>query len=102
MSISVRIPVQGTEKYFPLASSDTFKRFWLPGAIALSLQWVKQFDACLLQPDNLIPIANELRQLKKWFYETQPPETATALSESIDEVLPALRIIEGRKRFFHL
>jgi len=25
------------EKYFPLVTADTFKRFWLPGANALNL-----------------------------------------------------------------
>jgi len=99
MSISVRIPVQGTEKYFPLVTADTFKRFWLPGANTLNLHWVKEFDACLLRPDNVIAIADELRQLRKWFHETQSPEIAQSLSGSIDEVLPALESLKAEKDF---
>lgn len=99
MSISVRIPFQGTEESFPLASSDMFKRFWLPGAKALNLQWVKQFDACELRPENLIPITNELCQLKEWFYKTQPADTARALADRIDRVLPALEGLKAEKNF---
>jgi hypothetical protein len=99
MSIGVRIPLEGAEQEFPLASSEIFKRFWLPGAVALNLQWVKQFDACQLRPDNLIPITSELRQLREWFYQTQPPDTARALAERIDRVLPALESLKDAKNF---
>jgi hypothetical protein len=99
MSISARIPVDGNEKYFPLVTADTFKRFWLPGANALSLHWVKQFDACQLRPDNRVAICDELRQLKKWFHQTQPPDVAMALSESIEEVLPAIESLAGEVDF---
>ena len=97
MSIGVRIPHHGTE--YPLAASDTFKKFWLPGAIALDLHWVKQFDCCQLTPDNLVPITNELRQLREWFYKTQKPDVATALAERIDRVLPAIESLKDEKNF---
>jgi hypothetical protein len=67
MSIFVRIRVEGKGKYFPLVTADTFKRFWLPGANALNLHWVKQFNACQLRPDNRVAICDELRQLKNGF-----------------------------------
>ena len=99
LSIGVRIPIEEAEQEFPLASSEMFKRFWLPGAVALNLQWVKQFDACQLRPDNLIPITNELRQLREWLYETQPADTARALAERIDRVLPALESLKDEATF---
>ena len=100
MSIGVIIPFNGKDdESFPLAGASTFKRYWLPGAVALNLEWIKQFDACLLVPNNLDAIMKELRQLRNWFHKTQPEDTANALAERIDRVLPALEQLKEHKDF---
>ncbi len=99
MSISVRILYRGTEENFPLASSDVFKRDWLPGAVALNLSWVKQFDALQLRPSNLQPVIDELQQLREWFYKEYPFETAAALAGRIERLLPALEALKSEEDF---
>lgn len=99
MSISVRFPVNGEEKRFPIATAQYFKDYWLPGAKALNLRWVKQFDACLLEPNNLLEIIAELRALKDWFKENHSTEDAVWFSEHIDSLLIGLESLKTRPHF---
>ena len=74
----------------PVATLDAYNRYWLPGAKALGLDLVPQFDSLFINPRNLDTLIDELSRLKEWMEQSTPPEVFAKLAPRIDAMLTAL------------
>ncbi|RKH02103.1 hypothetical protein [Corallococcus carmarthensis] len=79
-----------SEELIPLASEEVFRRYWVPGCVALGLRWVPLFRTGVpLQKEDLGPVLTELRALRQWM-EEQPDEGTVAVRSRLDEALMIL------------
>lgn len=72
----------------PVATEGVFREHWLPGALALGLVWLPQFETGVnVGEDDLPAVQEELRALERWLIANAPG--------SADLVLPRIaRLID--------
>src|SRR5262245_30275753 len=91
VEMGIRHRETGTYEVVPVATSETFRKVWLPACERLGLKWVAHFhDGALTRiPPEVVPqIIEELQRLRIWVYghpELGPPV------ERVDSILRAFR-----------
>jgi hypothetical protein len=84
-------------KCIPVATSDYFRGYWMPGAKALELRYVPQFydPGIPLSQEDLPDVLLELAALKTWMSKNFPNGQDAGTLQRIDTVTDALRRCVG-------
>ena len=91
IEMGIRHRETGTYEVVPVATSETFRKVWLPACERLGLEWVAHLHDGALTPvsPEVVPhLIGELQRLRAWACEQQelgPPV------ERIDSILRAFR-----------
>jgi hypothetical protein len=100
VELLIRNQATGVLKLVPVATSEVFHNYWIPGCRALELQYVPRFEDGLgdFARSELSAVIQELRDLGLWFQDTQSPEDARGLVGRVDTVIAAFeRVVNEPK-----
>ena len=99
MSIGLVIASHGPTQhgdFIPIATEESFQKYWQPGCIALHLQWVPLFRAGLpLQHEDISAVIEELGLLKHWLSCNTAMAVPHDVVLRIEQIIHALRKIQG-------
>jgi len=93
MSVSLGVTGQ-RDIYIPIATSDAFGRYWVPGCETLGLTYVRRFEYGLVVTDFELPyVMEELSRLKDWMrsqHSEMDYEPVVERLEGVEKELPKL------------
>ena len=80
----------------PIATEESFHKYWQPGCAVLHLQWVPLFQAGLpLQQEDISLVIEELGLLKQWLSCHMATDVPQAVVVRIDQLIQALQNVQG-------
>jgi len=80
----------------PIATEETFHKYWQPGCAALHLQWIPLFQTGLpLKQEDISLVIEELVRLKQWLLCRMETGVPQAVVGRIDQLLRALQNVQG-------
>jgi hypothetical protein len=95
LMIESKIPARKGD-FVPVATEESFQKYWQPGCVALHLRWVPLFQTGLpLQHEDITPVLDELVLLKQWLSSEMPAVVSQTVVSRIEEVMQALQKIQG-------
>lgn len=80
----------------PIATKAVFKEFWLPGCMALNLQWIPQFlEGLDLESESIPDIVEELSRLRSWMIQNHSGKNKDFLVDRLDRLSSKLKEISS-------
>jgi hypothetical protein len=82
-----------SKTYIPIATLDTYTKFWLPGALEIGAHWLPLFEshACV-QGKDFEEVSKELVTFRNWF-QSQPfdEDVKRSIIGRVDLLLDSLK-----------
>jgi hypothetical protein len=81
-----------SKTYIPIATLDTYRKFWLPGALAIGAQWLLLFESyARLHGKDFEAVSMELASFRNWF-QSQPfdEDVKRSITDRVDLLLDGL------------
>lgn len=82
--------------FVPIATEESFHKYWQPGCAALRLQWVPLFPTGLpLKQADISLVIEELGLLKQWLSCRMATGVPQAVVVRIEQLIQALKNVQG-------